>query len=75
MLGESAGWGIVMEAPATRQPLPRRLPPEVSRTAVAAVQSLLPHHLVYPTAPKDKAQHEATFRYSAAARVNGCGVA
>ncbi len=62
MLGDSAMWGIVMEAPVHRSALPRRMPPAVSRADVPMRPSLLPPRFVHATPSSDKTQLEATFR-------------
>ena len=63
MLGDSAVWGTIMEAPALCQELPRRLPPP-SRAADAPKRAaLLPSHLVNPAPLDDDAAREfAVFR-------------
>ena len=63
MLGDSAVWGTIMEAPAMCQELPRRLPPP-SRAADAPKRAaLLPSHLVNPAPLDDDAAREfAVFR-------------
>jgi hypothetical protein len=62
MLGDSAQWGVVMQAPGERHALPRRLPALVSREEARVRAPLLPLHLVQPTPSDDKTQHQATFR-------------
>lgn len=74
MLGDSAVWGIVMEAPSSRQVLPRSLPPPPPDAEVALRQALLPPHLVQPAAGSSSPSH-ATFRsVNLIARVLRAGV-
>jgi hypothetical protein len=72
MLGDSAVWGIVMEAPSSRQVLPRSLPPPPPDAEVVLQRALLPPHLVQPAAGGSSPSH-ATFR-SVIARVLCAGV-
>ena len=62
MLGDSAVWGIVMEAPSRRQELPRRLPPPPPDADVPLRRALLPAHLGHPAAGGSNTRSEATFR-------------
>ena len=68
MLGDSAAWGIVMEAPSHRSALPRRMPPVASRADAPLRPSLLSPRFVHATPSSDKTQLEATFRCSRRAR-------
>jgi hypothetical protein len=65
MLGDSAVWGIVMQAPSRRQVLPRSLPPPPPDVDVPLRRALLPPHLVQPAAAKSTSS-EATFRSAVA---------
>jgi hypothetical protein len=63
MLGDSAIWGVVMEAPSNRQVLPRILPPLPTAADAPLRRALLPTHLVHPAAAGDKTRSETTFRW------------
>ena len=63
MLGDSAVWGTIMEAPALCQELPRRLPPAARAADAPKRAALLPSHLVNPAPLDDDAAREfAVFR-------------